>query len=35
MLGRKKSSCCCTIDPDEKPNDRTGCSQNVSGSNCC
>ena len=35
MLGRKKSSCCCTIDSHEKPNDRIECSQGARGSNCC
>jgi NAD-dependent dihydropyrimidine dehydrogenase PreA subunit len=34
MLGRKKSSCCCTIDSHEEPDNRTEYSQG-SGSNCC
>ena len=24
-LGRKSSSCCCTIDPEERPNDLSAC----------
>ena len=35
MLGRKKSSCCCTIDSGEKPKDQTECPQETSSSNCC
>jgi ferredoxin len=35
MLGRKKSSCCCVINSNEKPNDRTECSQDSSASHCC
>ncbi len=35
MLGRKKSSCCCTIDSDEKPNGRVGPPREASGSDCC
>ncbi len=35
MLGRKRSSCCCTIDSEGESSDRTGCSQVTSGPNCC
>jgi len=35
MLGRKRSSCCCTIDSDEKPEGRVECSQEMNGPNCC
>jgi NAD-dependent dihydropyrimidine dehydrogenase PreA subunit len=35
MLGRKGSSCCCTIDSKGKPEDRTECSQDTGGPNCC
>jgi NAD-dependent dihydropyrimidine dehydrogenase PreA subunit len=31
MLGRKKSSCCCTIDTNEVPNNRAECSQDTHG----
>jgi len=34
MLGRKKSSCCCTVDCEEELNNRTECSQE-SRSDCC
>jgi len=35
MLGRKRSSCCCTIDSDGKPEGRTECSHKMNGANCC
>jgi ferredoxin len=35
MLGRKESSYCCTIDSKEKPDDRTECSRDMKGPNCC
>jgi len=35
VLGRKKASCCCTIDSDEKPESRAECSQEMNGPNCC
>ena len=35
MLGRKKSSCCCTINSEEISSDRVECSQDMNGSNCC
>lgn len=35
MLGRKESSCCCTIDSEEISSDRVECSRGTNGSKCC
>jgi len=35
MLGRKKSSCCCTIDSEEKSGDLSGCSPDTGRTGCC
>jgi NAD-dependent dihydropyrimidine dehydrogenase PreA subunit len=35
MLGRKKASCCCTVDSDEEPEGQAECSQEMNGPNCC
>jgi NAD-dependent dihydropyrimidine dehydrogenase PreA subunit len=35
MLGRKKSSCCCTIDSDGTSSDRVECAQGTDRPNCC
>ena len=35
MLGRKESSCCCTVDLKEKLDDRAERSQDMKGPNCC
>jgi NAD-dependent dihydropyrimidine dehydrogenase PreA subunit len=35
MLGRKKSSCCCTIDSAERPGDPPACSPDTNRSGCC
>ncbi len=35
MLGRKESSCCCTLDPEEKLRSRAEGPHEGSGSNCC
>ncbi len=35
MLGRKKSSCCCVADLEEKSGDPSNCSQDAQRTNCC
>jgi NAD-dependent dihydropyrimidine dehydrogenase PreA subunit len=35
MLGRKESSCCCTINSEENSSNRVEGSQNMKSSNCC
>ena len=35
MLGRKKSSCCCSIDSEEKSGDLSSCSPDANRTNCC
>jgi ferredoxin len=35
MLGRQKSSCCCTLDSEEEPSHRMKRSQEANDSNCC
>jgi ferredoxin len=35
MLGRKNSSCCCTVDSEGEPSDPSECSQSANPANCC
>ncbi len=35
MLGRKSSSCCCSISPEEGSSDPSACSTGTKGSTCC
>ena len=35
MLGRKKSSCCCTIDSEEISSDLLDCSRDTNRTDCC